>query len=257
MSRVNHSNVSKMVVCAVLAATAPTWGAEEAKVGAVALSGDAARGQPLYRRYCVGCHGPKGDGRGENAPFMDPRPRDFTAGAFKCRSTPTGSLPQDTDVLATIKRGIYASAMPSWVALTPQQRVDLLAYLKDFSPRYQSDEPPSPLHVPQEPAGTPESVSRGAKIYDRMECWKCHGKDGSGNGPSAYTLTDNKERPIVPYDFTKGSRFKCGQTNEDLYRIFMTGLDGTPMPSFHDNMQSDEAWDLVHYLRTLQERVKK
>jgi hypothetical protein len=32
----------------------------------------------------------------------------------------------------------------------------------------------------------------------------------------------------------------------------MTGLDGTPMPSFHDVIKPEEAWDLVHYLRTLQ-----
>ncbi len=32
----------------------------------------------------------------------------------------------------------------------------------------------------------------------------------------------------------------------------MTGLDGTPMPSFSDNIKPDEAWDLVFYLRTLQ-----
>ena len=31
----------------------------------------------------------------------------------------------------------------------------------------------------------------------------------------------------------------------------MTGLDGTPMPSFSDNIKPDEAWDLVFYLRTL------
>ena len=29
-------------------------------------------------------------------------------------------------------------------------------------------------------------------------------------------------------------------------------LDGTPMPSFSDNIKPDEAWDLVFYLRTLQ-----
>jgi len=32
----------------------------------------------------------------------------------------------------------------------------------------------------------------------------------------------------------------------------MTGVDGTPMPSFVDNLKPDEAWDLVHFLRTLQ-----
>ena len=32
----------------------------------------------------------------------------------------------------------------------------------------------------------------------------------------------------------------------------MTGVDGTPMPSFADNIQPNDAWDLVHFLRTLQ-----
>jgi cell division septation protein DedD len=32
----------------------------------------------------------------------------------------------------------------------------------------------------------------------------------------------------------------------------MTGLDGTPMPSFADNIKPEDAWDLVHFLRTLQ-----
>lgn len=45
---------------------------------------------------------------------------------------------------------------------------------------------------------------------------------------------------------------KCGSTNADLYRIFMTGLDGTPMPSVADVIQLNDAWDLVHFLRTLQ-----
>jgi hypothetical protein len=37
-----------------------------------------------------------------------------------------------------------------------------------------------------------------------------------------------------------------------MYKDFMTGLDGSPMPSFSDNVKPDEAWDLVMYLRTLQ-----
>jgi len=32
----------------------------------------------------------------------------------------------------------------------------------------------------------------------------------------------------------------------------MTGLDGTPMPSWSDTIKPDEAWDLVFYLRVLQ-----
>jgi hypothetical protein len=52
--------------------------------------------------------------------------------------------------------------------------------------------------------------------------------------------------------FYTGYRFKCGTTNRDLYEIFLTGVDGTPMPSFADVIKPEEAWDLVHYLRTLQ-----
>jgi cytochrome c oxidase cbb3-type subunit 2 len=85
-----------------------------------------------------------------------------------------------------------------------------------------------------------------------MECWKCHGARGHGDGPSAATLTDNKDLPIRPYDFSSGSRFMCGVTNRDLYKIFITGLDGTPMPSFADDIKPAEGWDLVHFLRTLQ-----
>lgn len=221
-----------------------------------ALSGNPAHGKTLYRRFCIGCHGKDGDGLGENAPYLDPRPRDFTAGVFKCRSTPTGNLPLDSDLFATISRGIYASAMPSWIALMPQQRADLVAHIKTFSPRFQTDKPEAPLPIPTETADTPQSQANGRKVYQRMECWKCHGQEGKGNGPSAPTLTDSKERPIVPYDFTSGDRFKCGDTNQDLYRIFMTGLDGTPMPAYNGDLKSDEAWDLVHYLRIMQVHVK-
>jgi cytochrome c oxidase cbb3-type subunit 2 len=93
---------------------------------------------------------------------------------------------------------------------------------------------------------------RGRILFQKMECWKCHGPAGHGDGPSAATLTDSKDNPIRPYNFATGTRFKCGDTNEDLYRVFMTGLDGTPMPSFADNLKPAEAWDLVHFLRTLQ-----
>src|ERR1700674_456675 len=83
------------------------------------IPGRADVGKQLYRRYCVGCHGQQGDGKGENAPFVigplqDPLPRNFTLGLFKCRSTPTGSIPLDNDLYTTIGRGIYTTYMPPW-----------------------------------------------------------------------------------------------------------------------------------------------
>ncbi len=221
------------------------------------LRGDAGRGARVYTRYCVSCHGTEGNGEGESARSLDPKPRDFTAGTFKCRSTPTGSLPLDSDLFDTIGRGLHASAMPSWYPLTRLERADLVGYIKTFSSRFKEEKPQAPLVVPPETSASGDSLTRGKELFRKMECFKCHGEDGRGNGPAAISLTDSKNRPIVPYDFTSGERFKCGETNEDLYRIFMTGLDGTPMPSFSDQLKPEEAWDLVHYLRTLQHKQVK
>jgi cytochrome c oxidase cbb3-type subunit 2 len=216
------------------------------------ITGNAAAGKEHYRRYCVGCHGPAGDGAGENAQWIDPKPRDFTNAVFKCRSTPTGSLPTDEDLYQSVTRGFVTTNMPSWLPLARQARVDLVAYIKTFSPRWQAHQAGTPISIPAETPATVESILHGRQLFQKMECWKCHGPAGHGDGPSASTLTDSKDNPIRPYSFPSGSRFKCGVSNEDLYRIFMTGLDGTPMPSFADNIQPADAWDLVHFLRTLQ-----
>ena len=149
-----------------------------------------------YRRYCVGCHGDLGDGNGENAQWLDPKPRDFTLGIFKCRSTPTGTLPTDQDLYDTIGRGLDRSNMPVWNALSKQQRVDLVAWVKHFSPRFQKEKPGAPIEIPAEPEVTPDRVKAGQEVFARVQCWKCHGVEGMANGPSASTLTDDLNRPI-------------------------------------------------------------
>jgi len=219
------------------------------------ITGHSANARMDYRRYCAGCHGDLGDGQGENTPWLDPKPRNFTLATFKCRSTPTGTLPTDEDLFNTIGRGLTNSNMPIWNTFTRQQRADLVAYIKTFSPRWEKEKAGEPIKVPAEPPITIESISHGKALFTKLECWKCHGPQGKGDGPSAATLTDSQDNPIRPYNFAAGkddSRFKCGSNNEDIYKIFMTGVDGTPMPSFADTIQPNDAWDLVHFLRTLQ-----
>jgi mono/diheme cytochrome c family protein len=221
------------------------------------LTGHAKDAKGDYRRYCVVCHGDLGDGNGESFPWVDPKPRDFQLGVFKCRSTPTGTLPTDEDLFDTIARGLDRSNMPQWNTFTKQQRADLVAWVKHFSPRFATEKPGTPIVIPPEPEVTPERIKAGRDVFARVQCWKCHGVQGMANGPSASTLTDDLGRPIQPYNFTEGSRPKCGDTDRDIYRIFMTGLDGTPMPSFADNIKPDEAWDLVFYLRTFMKQPSK
>src|SRR6201993_1447399 len=85
------------------------------------LTGHSEAGEQLYYRYCWGCHGARGNGDGENAPYLNILPRNFVAGTFKCRSTPTGTLPLDQDLYNSLSRGINFTNMPNWSALTDQQ----------------------------------------------------------------------------------------------------------------------------------------
>ena len=245
-----------VVALAAVSSAQETKYSEDQRLGMKAevngMTGHAAKAAENYRRYCTGCHGDIGDGNGENAQWLDPRPRNFTLGVFKCRSTPTGTLPTDQDLYDSVGRGLNTSNMPQWLPLTRKERANLVAYVKHFSPRFEKEKPGEPIKIPPEPEVTAERVKAGEEVFRRVECWKCHGAEGRGNGPSADTLTDDQNRPIKAYDFQEETRFKCGSTDQDLYRIFMTGLDGTPMPSFADNIKPDEAWDLVFYLRSLQ-----
>ncbi|HZV60220.1 MAG TPA: cytochrome c, partial [Candidatus Eremiobacteraceae bacterium] len=153
---------------------------QEAHIGK--YTGHSGSGRQLYYRYCWGCHGFRGDGNGENAPYLNILPRNFVAATFKCRSTPTGTLPLDEDLYSSLERGLNNSNMPSWITLTSQNRADLVAFIKTFSPRWQTEKSGDPINVPAEPALTLESIKHGQELFQKLECWKCHGQEGRGDG---------------------------------------------------------------------------
>jgi mono/diheme cytochrome c family protein len=246
-------NILKLLVAVVALMVAPVLvSAQQGESHIGKVSGHSDAGKQLYFRYCWGCHGYRGDGNGENGPYLNILPRNFVAATFKCRSTPTGTLPTDQDFYNSLVRGFNNSNMPSWITLTDQNRADLVAFIKTLSPRWKTEKAGDVIPVPPEPKLTLDSIKHGQELFQKLECWKCHGQEGRGDGPSASTLTDSNDQPIRPYNFAAGSRFKCGSSNQDLYKIFLSGVDGTPMPSFADVVKPDEAWDLVHFLRTLQ-----
>jgi cytochrome c oxidase cbb3-type subunit I/II len=205
------------------------------------------RGKAVYERRCVGCHGVKGDGNGSAATFLNPRPRNFTLGAFKFRSTPSGSLPTDGDLYRTLTRGVRWTAMPTWHELPEKDRISVIAYIKTFSSRWKDEKPEPPIPIGEPPKATPELVARGKELYAQAKCWQCHGNGGKGDGPSAGELKDDLGFKIFPADFTKG-QFKGGGDVRDIFRTMTTGLDGSPMPSFVDSMKEEERWAISYYV---------
>jgi mono/diheme cytochrome c family protein len=215
----------------------------------------APPGGQLYQKLCAQCHGEKGDGQGVAAPRVLPRPRDFTAGKFKIRHTPSGALPTDDDLRDVIREGMPYTSMPAWKHLSDDQINELVAAVKSFSPDFADPEKkPKPIEIPEAPEFSPESAKKGKEVYAQIGCPACHGELGRSDGVSAPTLTDDWGNPLRPADLTKRWTYRGGPTREDIYRTFTTGMNGTPMPSFAESLTDEQRWQLVDYIVSLDGR---
>ena len=74
-------------------------------------------GVTLFEKQCAICHGTDGKGDGRAAVFLFPKPRNFTDGLFKIRTTPGGFPPTNQDLFNTITNGMPGSAMPGFAFL--------------------------------------------------------------------------------------------------------------------------------------------
>src|SRR5215204_5006355 len=149
-----------------------------ARVTAQDVGTDAQResGKRLYDKYCSQCHGDKGDGEGYATPHLYPKPRNFTTGKYKVRTTPTGALPTHQDLVNIIRRGMPYTSMPAWPNLTDQEVSDLAHFVTTFSSEFSNKESvPQPVPLPAAPAVSKESVEAGRKLYEETGCIACHG----------------------------------------------------------------------------------
>lgn len=209
-----------------------------------------ARGRQLFAANCAVCHGEPGDGRGPAAHMLVVQPRDFRSGIFKFRSTPTGSLPTDGDLLSTITRGLRWTGMVGRRDLPETDRRALVAFVKAASARFAAEPPGRPAPVPTAPPFTPALIREGKAVYEEAGCAECHGPAGRGDGPAARGEHDAWGNPTRPSDLT-WRPLKRGSDPAETYRTIVTGLDGTPMPSYGDALDPDQAWALVAFLETL------
>ena len=202
---------------------------------------DTSVGARVFRDNCAVCHGATGDGQGMAAHHFKSPPRDLTRGRFKFRSTASGQIPTDADLVRTIVRGVPSTGMVPQDRLSDDEVRAVVAFVKSLSPRFADGKAPRVQAIPAPPSMTPEAVARGARVYVKGECAECHGKEARGDGPSA------KDLSVRPSDLTRRP-FKSGPTAADIVRTLLTGLDGTPMPSYYQVLEDDELWDLAYWL---------
>ena len=237
---------SVAVLIASLCAAPAGWAQE------VGTEAQRASGKTLYLKFCAQCHNENGDGEGHAAPHLRPRPRNFTTGKFKVRTTPNGALPTHQDLVNIIRRGMPYTSMPAWPDLSDQEVSDLAHFITTFSPDFSSAENvPKPVPLPSAPNATNETIALGKQLYEETGCVRCHGALGRGDGPSAPTLKDDWGHPIRAANLAQSWTFRGGSSREDIFKTMSTGFNGTPMPSFLDALTPEQRWAITDFIVSL------
>ena len=212
-------------------------------------------GRGIYLDNCSQCHGEEGDGRGHGFQAMYPRPRDLSSGMFKFRTTESGEYPLADNLEQMIADGMPGTTMPPWKHVLSGEEIRQVAgYIQSLYTE-EDDDPPAVMKVGVAPPSSPELVARGRELFVKIECTRCHGEAGRGDGNNSMNLKEDwNQEPIFPRNLTAGWLFRGGRRPEDIYRVILSGLNGTPMPSHIDEeLLAEEAdrWALVHYVRSL------
>ena len=241
---------------AVTGALGVLWRVAALAAAPMAVGAQQATGKAVYDKWCAGCHGTTGAGDGPAAEYMLPRPRDFTKGIYQIRTTASGELPTDADLLRVVSDGMPGTTMPEWRSkLTESERTSVVAYIKTLSDFFKGAAP-KPITVGKAPSSSSATIADGREAFRKLECFKCHGQEGRGDGPSAPTLTDDFDHPIRAADLSRHWTFNGGATVEEIYTRLRTGLDGTPMPSFSDAVDAkvvtdEQLWHVAQWVRSL------
>ncbi len=218
------------------------------------------KGKLIYYKRCSFCHGLQGDGDGPAAKFMDPRPRDFTSGTYKFRTTSSGELPTDEDLFRTISRGLTGTPMQSFDSdriksgLSEEERWQVIYYIQTFAPEFANpdlDPSKSVMKPSTKISYSSDSVEKGKAVFERAKCWECHGKGGKGDGVKE-ARKDDWGFPIRIRNVTQPWKIKAGSEPEDIFMRFTAGINGTPMPSFADSLKEEERWHLANFIKSLQ-----
>lgn len=93
--------------------------------------------------------------------------------------------------------------------------------------------------VSQAPIITPDPA-RGAALY-AQNCSICHGDSGAGDGPAGLGL---EPAPANLRDVARLDQLSLF----DLYNTLGLGIEGTEMPSFADQLDERQRWDVAAYV---------
>ncbi len=225
------------------------------------------KGKKVYFKRCVWCHGVEGAGDGPSADRLFTRPRNFVQGTFKIRTTDSGELPTEEDLIETVKNGLQGSAMPAWGEFLADDEIvavvnfvktlvqdrdfndteDEEIFVQEFGSNPWGTKGPYHLGIPQ------SDIDVGKEIFTKNKCFECHGGEGRGDGNP--TMKDDWGFPIIAADWQQCWNFRGARRDPfnpfHIVRTISTGLNGTPMPNFSDQITVEDRWKIAAFVNSL------
>lgn len=119
------------------AAAAPAVeAAPAADAAATTTAAASGAGASAYGMYCVTCHGATGKGDGVAAAGLNPKPADFSTGAFKYDVNGNGAKGDVDDIKAIVHDGAAkhggSPLMAPWPMLSPDQLQAVAEHVKSL-----------------------------------------------------------------------------------------------------------------------------
>jgi cytochrome c oxidase cbb3-type subunit 2 len=178
------------------------------------VTGDQDRGIQIYRRNCIGCHGPTGEGDGGGAAGLQPRPANLTEHQYT------------RDRLGfALWNGIAGTAMPAWRDLPIADLSAVARLVQSFHSQLREPDLPAPV------------LALGARVY-ADHCAQCHEEKGAGDGSAI------RELQMVPANFL-GERPSLAAS----LRALRNGVEGTPMAPWTGKLSEAELSAVAYYVR--------
>lgn len=116
-----------------------------------------AKGKTLFEGNCVSCHGAEGKGDGTAGKTLNPPPRNFH------ELTGWTNGPQFSNMYKTLQEGITSRGMASYNNLKPEERIDLILYIRTFNAGFPAIDPKEISTV-----DAAYSLSKGFKLPNQI-----------------------------------------------------------------------------------------
>jgi putative ABC transport system permease protein len=137
-------------------------------------------------------------------------------------------------------------------SLTPiaTQRLQAQDHDHDHAQADQHDQHEADAHTHPEAAAlknpvpsSPASIAAGQKIF-QANCVSCHGPAGAGDGKNIAQMNPK------PSNLTDAD-WKHGSTDGEIFTLIRDGSKNTAMKGFASKMTTNDLWNVVNFIRTL------